>query len=58
MTSLASRVTQGEGQVTPAGSYYKVHLSTLVPKRNATFHGAFLSRLSELLDLDFLINLE
>ncbi len=26
--------------------HYEVHLSTLFPKRNATFHGAFLSRLS------------
>ncbi len=26
--------------------HYKVHLSTLFPKRNATFHGAFLLRLS------------
>ncbi len=29
--------------------HYKVHLSTLFPKRHATFHGAFLLRLSVLL---------
>ncbi len=80
MNSVASPVTQGQGQVTPAGSfwslklphiarkpwtiliwfffahcyqqhqqneiYYEVHLSTLFPKRYATFLGAFLSRLS------------
>ncbi len=26
--------------------HYKIHLSTLIPKRNATFQGAFLLRLS------------
>ena len=52
MKSLASPGTQSQGQVTPAGSYFimriwnKVYLSTLLHKRNATFHRAFLLRLS------------
>ncbi len=48
MNSLTSAATQGQGQVTLAGSFliHKVHLSTIFPKRNATFHGVFLLRLS------------
>ncbi len=50
MKPLASPGTQGQGQVNPAGSYFeiqhKVYLSTLLCKRNATFHRAFLLRLS------------
>ena len=39
MNSLASPTTMGQ-------AHYKVHLSTLFPQRNATFHSAFLLRLS------------
>ena len=49
MNSSASLVTQGQGQVSPAGSdliHHKVHLSTLFHNRNTTFQGVFLLRLS------------
>ncbi len=58
MDSLVSSVTQGQGQVTPGRvKFYhqedsqteignKVHLSTLFRKRQSTFHGMFLLRLS------------
>ena len=54
--SLAFPVTQGQGQMTLAGSEedrqneirYKVHPSTLFRKRHTTFHGVFLLRLSVL----------
>ena len=50
INSLASSGTQGQGHVTRVGSYFiiqhKFYLSTLLGKRNATFYGEFLLRLS------------
>ena len=70
MKSLASPGTQGQGQVTPAGSYFfehrhqehrqneiqhKVYISTLLRKRRTTFHGAFLLRLSVVAGLTVIV---
>ena len=48
MNSLTPPVTQGQGQVTPAGSYLiwntQQSSSALFPKGKATFHGVFLLR--------------
>ncbi len=52
MNSLASPCDPGSSSSHPSQIIFdhrnlnKVHLSTLFPKRNATFHGAFLLRLS------------